>query len=274
MVRLTSLVPYIVLSILAIPLIVMYAAFFVQSFSERLTLGIMPGKVGIGNYRFLWKPIPWGLEETTIWEILVNTLLFSLTSALIVTIVSLLSGYAVSRMAFKLRGFFLSLQLLLHAFPGTILLIAIFFLLLYVNLIYKIPGVALARASIEIPLAIWIMKGFFDSIPKEIEESAMLDGCGKMQAWLRIFLPLITPGIAAVFIWGFLFAWHDFIYVYTLLPGRVRLMSTMIQGLIATEVIDFGLLAAMSTFYLAPPLLLFSLLQRVFLKGGIVVGKG
>ena len=264
--RLRSLVPYLILSVLATPLLIMYIAFFMQSFSERVALGIIPQKPGLDNFRFLWEPIPWGLEKTTIWEVLANTLAFSLASASIVTMVSLLSGYAVSRMAFRLREVFLSLQLLLHAFPGTILLIAVFFLLLYVNLLYKIPGVALARASIEIPLAIWIMKGFFDAVPKEVEEAAVIDGCNRLQVWLRIFVPLITPGIVAVFIWGFLFAWHDFIYVYTLLPGRVRLMSTLIQGLIATEVLDFGLLSALSLFYLTPPILLFATLQRVFLK--------
>lgn len=261
-------VPYVALSLLAAPLLVMYIAFFMQSFSERVALGIIPQEPGLGNFRFLWEPIPWGLERTTIWEVLTNTLAFSLASAGIVTVISLLSGYAVSRMAFRLRGLFLSLQLLLHAFPGTILLIAVFFLLLYTNLLYKISGVAIARASIEIPLAIWIMKGFFDSVPKEVEEAAIIDGCNRIQVWVKIFVPLITPGVMAVYIWGFLFAWHDFIYVYTLLPGRVRLMSTLIQGLIATEVLDFGLLSALSLFYMIPPLALFTTLQKVFLRRG------
>ena len=102
----------------------------------------------------------------------------------------------------------------------------------------------------------------------------MIDGCTRLQVWYKIFLPLVKPGIAAVFIWGFLFAWHDFIYVYTLLPGTVKLLSTLIQSLIATEVIDYGYLAALSVFYMVPPLVLFVYLQKALLKVPIFGGKG
>jgi inositol-phosphate transport system permease protein len=166
------------------------------------------------------------------------------------------------------------MQLILHAISGQILLIAIFFLLLYTKLLYKIPGVALARASLEIPLGVWMIKGFFDAVPWDIERSAMIDGCTRFQIWYKIFLPLIKPGIGAVFIWGFLFAWHDFIYVYTLLPGTVPLLSTLVQGLLATEVVDYGVIAAISLFYMLPPLFLFVFLQKALMKAPIMGGKG
>jgi len=266
--------PYLVLAIISVPFLTMYTAFFVQSISEKISLGIIPEKIGLSNFSFLWQPIPWGLKETSIWTVLFNTNLFALASGGIVTVVCLLAGYALSRIAFRGKSFFLSLQLMLHAFPGPILLIAVFLFLLYLKLLYKIPGVALARASLEIPLGIWIIKGFFDAIPLDIERAAVVDGCSRLQVWYRIFLPLIKPGIAAVFIWGFLYAWHDFIYVYTLLPGKIRLMSTLIQGLIATEVMDYGLLAALSLFYMLPPLFLFVVLQKALLKVPVLGGKG
>jgi len=192
----------------------------------------------------------------------------------VVTAICMLAGYALSRIDFKGKNLFLALQLFLHAVPGQVLLIAIFFLLFYIKLLHKIPGVALARASLEIPLGIWMAKGFFDGIPWDVERSAMIDGCTRLQIWYRIFLPLVRPGIAAVFIWGFLFAWHDFIYVYTLLPGTTKLMSTLIQSLLATEVIDYGYLAALSLIYMIPPLSLFVLLQRALLKVPVFGGKG
>ncbi|MBA7537680.1 Diacetylchitobiose uptake system permease protein DasC [subsurface metagenome] len=265
---------YIILSLIAIPFLIMYIAFFAQAFSKGMSLGIIPQKLSFSNFSFLWSTIPWGLEKTRIWSIFLNTFLFASISGLAVTVVCTLTGYALSRIEFRGKAFFLSMQLILHAISGQILLIAIFFLLLYTKLLYKIPGVALARASLEIPLGVWMIKGFFDAVPWDIERSAMIDGCTRFQIWYKIFLPLIKPGIGAVFIWGFLFAWHDFIYVYTLLPGTVPLLSTLVQGLLATEVVDYGVIAAISLFYMLPPLFLFIFLQKALMKAPIMGGKG
>lgn len=265
---------YIILSLIAIPFLIMYIAFFAQAFSKGISLGIIPQKLSFSNFSFLWSTIPWGLEKTRIWGIFLNTFLFASISGLAVTVVCTLTGYALSRIEFRGKAFFLSMQLILHAISGQILLIAIFFLLLYTKLLYKIPGVALARASLEIPLGVWMIKGFFDAVPWDIERSAMIDGCTRFQIWYKIFLPLIKPGIGVVFIWGFLFAWHDFIYVYTLLPGTVPLLSTLVQGLLATEVVDYGVIAAISLFYMLPPLFLFIFLQKALMKAPIMGGKG
>ena len=265
---------YILLSLIAIPFLIMYFAFFAQAFSKGISLGIIPQKLSFSNFSFLWSTIPWGLEKTRIWGIFLNTFLFASISGLTVTVVCTLTGYALSRIEFRGKAFFLSMQLILHAVSGQILLIAIFFLLLYTKLLYKIPGVALARASLEIPLGVWMAKGFFDTVPWDIERSAMIDGCNRFQVWYKIFLPLIKPGIGALFIWGFLFAWHDFIYVYTLLPGTVPLLSTLVQGLLATEVVDYGVIAAISLFYMLPPLFLFVFLQKALMKAPIMGGKG
>ncbi|MEM3485798.1 MAG: carbohydrate ABC transporter permease [Candidatus Methanomethyliaceae archaeon] len=271
---LTRAIPYATLFVVAAPFVTMYIGFFMRAFGEKMLLGVIPARWGFSNFRFLWQPISWGLGQTLIWTVLGNTFLFATVSGAIVTVTCMLAGYALSRIEFRGKGFFLVLQLLLHAVPGQILLIAIFFLLLYIKLLHTIPGVALARAALEIPLGVWMAKGFFDGIPWDIERSAMVDGCTRLQVWYKILLPLVKPGIAAVFIWGFLFAWHDFIYVYTLLPGTVKLMSTLIQSLLATEVIDYGYLAAMSLIYAIPPITLFVFLQRALLKVPVFGGKG
>jgi len=272
--RLAKIVPYVTLVVVALPFLTMYVGFFMRAFGEKMTLGIIPERWSLYNFRFLWQPIAWGLEQTTMWTAFGNTVFFAAASGLIVTTICMLAGYALSRIEFRGKTFFLVLQLILHAVPGPILLIGIFFLLLYIGILHRIPGVALARAALEIPLGIWMAKGFFDGIPWDVERSAMIDGGTRFQVWYKIFLPLVKPGIAAVFIWGFLFAWHDFIYVYTLLPGTVKLMSTLIQSLLATEVIDYGYLAAMSLIYSIPPLGLFIFLQRILLKVPIFGGKG
>lgn len=267
--------PYLVLGLVAAPFIAMYVVFFLQAFDCRLVTnpsGCL--RPNVDSFSFLSEPIAWGLGQTTIWIVLRNTLFFATTSALVVTVTAMLAGYALSRIDFRGKGFFLAMQLVLHAIPGEILLIATFLLLFYMGLLNQIPGVAFARAALEIPLGVWLAKGFFDDIPLDVERAAMVDGATRLQAWYRVLLPLIGPGVATVFIWGFLMAWHDFIYVFTLLPGTTRVMATLIQNLLATEVVDYGYLAALSLVYTLPPMILFVYLQRTLITTPLGGGKG
>jgi len=148
-----------------------------------------------------------------------------------------------------------------------------FFVLFYLRLLYTIQGLVLVRMSMEIPYGVWIMKGFFDGVPWDIEWAALVDGCSRFQAWRRILFPLVRPGLLAVSLFGFLAGWEDFIFAYILLPGETKVLSVLIQGLIATEVIDYGVLAAMSLFYMAPAMIFFLIAQitlaRVAIAGGI-----
>ncbi|NIN69129.1 MAG: ABC transporter permease subunit [Anaerolineae bacterium] len=156
--------------------------------------------------------------------------------------------------------------MLLRAFPGVLLLIGTFFVLMYMRLLYTIPGVVLARMSMEIPYGVWIMKGFFDGVPWDIEWAALVDGCTRIRAWREIMFPLVKPGLLAVSIFAFLAGWEDFVFAYILLPGETKVLSVLLQGLMATEVIDYGLLAAMSLFYMTPALLFFLVAQRALAR--------
>lgn len=269
---LRKVLPYVVLSIIALPFLLMYVFFFMQAFSEKVILAVIPKKFDISNFSFLWKPIPWGLEKTTVWVAFFNTLSYALTIATISTIVCLLAGYALSRIRSRKAGFFLFLQLALHAVPAINLLIALFFILFYLRLLYTIFGVALIAVAVGVPIGTWIIKGFFDGISVDIERAARIDGCTQFQIWWKIILPLVKPGIYAIFIWAFLGGWSDFIFVYTFLPGTTPVLATLIQSLLATEVVDYGFLAALSLFYLLPPLFLFVSLQKALSKAPIMGG--
>jgi inositol-phosphate transport system permease protein len=172
-------------------------------------------------------------------------------------------------MEFRGKTFILGLQMLLRAFPGVLLLIGTFFVLLRLRLLYTIPGVVLARMSMEIPYGVWIMKGFFDGVPWDIEWAALVDGCSRIQAWRKILFPLVIPGLLAISIFAFLAGWEDFIFAYILLPGETKVMSVLLQGLMATEVMDYGLLAAISLFYMMPAMIFFLIAQRALTKVAI-----
>ncbi len=271
--KLKSASPYIVLTVGSIPFFIMYAWLIMNSFSKYVSFGFIPEELTLENWSFLWAPIPWGLEQTTIWVVLLNTISYAGGVAVLQMLVCTLAAYALSRMEFRGKTLILGLQMLLRAFPGVLLLIGTFFVLMYMRLLYTIPGVVLARMSMEIPYGVWIMKGFFDGVPWDIEWAALVDGCTRIRAWREIMFPLVKPGLLAVSIFAFLAGWEDFVFAYILLPGETKVLSVLLQGLMATEVMDYGLLAAMSLFYMLPAMIFFLIAQRalarVTIAGGI-----
>lgn len=264
--KLKTAFPYLLLSTASIPFFIMYLWLVMNSFSKYVTFGFIPKEFTLENWKFLWAPIPWGLEETTIWAVLFNTLLYAGGVALLQTLVCTLAAFALSRLEFRGKTLILGLQMLLRAFPGVLLLIGTFFVLLRMRLLYTIPGVILARMSMEIPYGVWIMKGFFDGVPWDIEWAALVDGCSRIKAWRKILFPLVKPGLLVISIFAFLAGWEDFVFAYILLPGETKVLSVLLQGLMATEVIDYGLLAAISLFYITPALLFFLVAQRALAR--------
>lgn len=197
-----TIIKYIAVIIIAvIPLIPIWSMLLwliVQSFSKKVTLGIMPSEISLENWRFLWSPIKMGLKEyPNIWPITLNTLFLALGISGIVVFVSTLGGYALSRMEFKSRTELMEFIIALHAFPSVILLIALFVILNNLGLYGKgyitLIGIILIKAGFEIPMATWIIKGFFDAIPWDLEWAALVDGCSRWKAWKSIILPLILP---------------------------------------------------------------------------------
>lgn len=264
---------YIFMTIISIPLFIMFLWLIVTSFSKGMNFGLIPGDFTIEKWAFLWSPIPWGLARTWIWQVLANTLLYAGGVAVLQLSVSTLAAYAISRMMFRWKGLILGSQLMLRAFPGALLLIGTFMVLFRIGLLYTVPGLILARMAMEIPYGVWIMKGFFDNVPKDVEEAAQLDGCTLFQAWYKIMIPLVMPGLLAVALFAFLAGWEDFVFAFILLPGQTQVLSVLIQGLIATEVVDYGLLAAMSMFYMLPALILFLIAQRSLTRVSIATAK-
>ncbi|MFQ5873382.1 MAG: carbohydrate ABC transporter permease [Dehalococcoidia bacterium] len=264
--KLKNASPYLILTIGSIPFFIMYAWLIMNSFSRYVSFGLIPKEFTLENWSFLWSAIPWGLERTSIWTVLLNTIVYAGGVAVLQVLVCTLAAYALSRIEFRGKTLILGLQMLLRAFPGVLLLIGTFFVLLRLRLLYTIPGVILARMSMEIPYGVWIMKGFFDGVPWDIEWAALVDGCSRIQAWRRILFPLVIPGLLAISIFAFLAGWEDFVFAYILLPGETKVMSVLLQGLMATEVMDYGLLAAISLFYMLPAMIFFLIAQRALAR--------
>ena len=278
-----SLLKYLIVIIVAvipiIPILLMYGWLIVQSFSSKVVLGLVPSGLTLHNWRFLWSPITMGLKEyPNIWPVALNTLFIALGEAALVVLVSTMSGYALSRMEFKGRIALMQFIIALHAFPSVILLIALFVVLNKLGLYGKgyltLAGIMLIKAGLDIPMASWIIKGFFDAIPWDVEWAALVDGCTRWRAWRSVILPLILPGIGAISIFSFLSGWSEFLLVFTYVKNEAYYtLPVLIYHLIGEfRFIDWGMLAALGLFFAIPTLIFFSTSQKLLLRiyvGGI-----
>ncbi|MCI0796370.1 MAG: carbohydrate ABC transporter permease [Chloroflexi bacterium] len=268
--RLRSVSPYIILIVTVTPMILGYAWLIMASFSTR-TFGLDVEGWTLSNWSEFVAPgaRPFGRGSyPSIWRVTLNSALISLIMVVLVVGVSSLAGYALSRLNFRGRRGFLSLTLILHAFPSVTLLIAIFFVLRTLHLFDTIMGVALVMVTLQLPLGIWLMKGFFDNVPWDIERAALIDGASRFRVWWQIVMPLIRPGIAALSTFAFLFAWGEFLIVKTFTIGsNTGNLSVYLENFIGdTAPTNWNVVAAVGLFQLMPVLVFFIFAQEYLLN--------
>jgi inositol-phosphate transport system permease protein len=205
-----------ILALCSLPLCIMYAFQLIDSVTRPAPGSIWPEALDLQNWRFLWETID--SARPSVWRVTLNTFIFAATTATIVTAMSLTAGYALSRLNFPARRFFLAGLIVLHAFPTITLIIAIFIILQFLGLYDSLAGVILVKAALELPFGIWIMKGFYDTVPWELEMAGVQDGASRFRVWAEIVLPQIMPGLSALLILSFLSGWSEFVLPLVLPP--------------------------------------------------------
>lgn len=272
--RLNGVVPYVLLLVLTSPLLAGYLWLVIATFSHR-TYGLQPEGLTLGNWSFLWQTGNW---RESVWGATLNTLMLASGLAVVVVALSAMAGYSLSRLDFAGRRSIMSLTLILHAFPSVTLLIAIYFVLRTLRLYNTLQGVVLVKVALELPVGIWLMKGFFDGVPWDIERAALVDGAGRFRVWWEIVLPLIRPGIAALLIFSFISGWNEFLIPYTFILGRQQatLAVYLNKQVGDTRFVDYGQVAAIGLFQMLPVIGFFLFTQRYLLSiyaGGIKGGS-
>ncbi len=274
--------PYILLAVSLLPLVVGYLWLIIATFSYR-TRGIVPlnsegnlGGLTIKNWGFLVGEDIAGMEFS-IWQVTLNSFLLAFFMTAIVLLVSSMAGYALSRMNFAGRKFFLSFTLILHGFPAVTLLIPIFFVLLYLGNLPLIGdligyntlgGIALVMVAFDLPLGIWLMKGFFDHIPWDMERSALIDGASRWRVYREIVLPQIRPGLLALGIFAFIGGWNAYLIpkTYSIGAGTVNLPVFLNELIDETAPVDWNQVAAVGLFQLIPIFIFFVFAQEYLLN--------
>lgn len=251
-----------ILGIVSLPLVIMYLFQVIESVAAPTPGSLIPGRLDLENWRFLWASIDSG--RPSVWRVTLNTLIFASVTSFLVCALSLTAGYALSRLNLPARPVFLGGLIILHAFPTITLIIAIFIILQIIGLYDTLLGVILVKAALELPFGIWIMKGFYDTVPWEIEMAGVQDGASRFRVWWELVLPQIKPGLAALLIISFLAAWSEFVLPLVLAPGSgAQVLATYMFAVINDDTnLDFGLFKAIGMFYSLPVIVIYLLFQK------------
>ncbi|WP_086862010.1 ABC transporter permease subunit, partial [Amycolatopsis lexingtonensis] len=226
----------------------------------------------------LW-PTPWTTQQFTnlfsgrafgTWY--VNTILVSVASTVIALICAALAGYALARLKFRGSESFTVTILLTYVMPGALLFIPLYQLMSGIGLNDSLWSLVLAYPTFTLPFATWLLVGYFKSIPADLEEAALVDGCTRFGAFRRIVLPLAKPGLLAVALFTLTNAWNEFLFAFVFITkDDYKTLPVGMQSMIFGDVVPQGQLAAASLLISIPVVLMYGFGQR-FLTEGLTAG--
>lgn len=203
-----------------------------------------------------------------------NSLIIAGSSTILTLLIGSLAAFAFSRFKFPGKDIFLLIFILSQMLPGASVIIPLFQLLQAAGLYDTLFGIILVHTAVLLPFVIWLLYGFFQTIPRDIEDAALIDGCSRMGALRKVILPLALPGIGATALFAFLGSWNEFFFALILTSSDSTRTIPVGIGLFVGEYLDvWNQMAAAAVLFSLPPLILFILTRKTFIKG-LVAGAG
>ena len=256
----------VLLLITVIPFFWMLVSSF-KSLAELYSVPVtwLPQEATFANYRKV-------LFDSNVPRYFWNSTVVSLGSTIIALIFATPAAYGFSRFEFRGRSVWQMLILMAHLLPSAALIVPLYIFLGYLNLLNTLLGLILVYLVLTLPLSIWMLTGYFKSIPVELEEAAIIDGASRWGVLLRIMLPLSLPGIVVIFLYSFVATWNEFIFALSFANDVT--VKTLPIGLaeFSTEYdTDWGAIMAASVIMSLPIAAIFLGLQKVFV-GGLMSG--
>jgi ABC-type glycerol-3-phosphate transport system permease component len=197
-----------------------------------------------------------------------NSLLVAGATVAFTLFVACHGGYSAARFRFPLKNLLLFIILATVMIPGIAVLVPLYMIATQVGLHDTYWALIIIYSAWQVPTVLWLMRGFFESIPKDLEEAALIDGCGHLQAFYRVILPLARPGLSAAAVIVFLYVWNEFIIALTMTASdNMRLVPVGLYFYISAFGVEWGKLMAAVSIALLPAVILFVILQRGFIQG-------
>ena len=200
--------------------------------------------------------------------LLVNSIIIAGGGTILCIVLAMFSGYAFSRFRFPGRRMVLFGILLIRVIPPTATIAPLYVLVLDLHLNNSYLGIILVEAAFNLPLALWLLKGFFDAIPPSLEEAAAVDGASRWGAAMRVVFPLALPGLGAAALFTFISIWGDFLTPLVLLqsPNMFPISIGLFQAYVGFNEVKWGLLTATAVIYMVPTVLMYLLVRRYLLR--------
>ncbi len=227
---------------------------------------LIPDRLRLENYIDIWKTVPLG-------KYFKNSLIISFSSMFFATLVAVFAGYALSKFRFKGRKTIGMTFLVTQMFPGILFLLPyylIFILIrnsLGITLVGTYPGLIVTYTAFVTPFTIWVMRGYFDTIPMELEEAALIDGCTFFQAFIKIILPTAIPGIITIAMLSFMKSWNEVLFATVLTDGNTRTLALGIYEFQQEFKTSWNLVMAAGVVIAAPVMVFFTFLQKYLVSG-------
>ncbi len=202
----------------------------------------------------------------------INSIVAAVLTSIVGVAVSCTAAYALSRFRFRGRKMGLTMFLVVQMFPATLLLLPLYVILNKLGLLNSILGLVLVYSTTAIPFCVWTLKGYFDSLPRELEEAARIDGATPWMIFRKIILPLSRPALSVTALFSFMTAWNEFIMASTFMTDQTKYtLPVLIQSSVTEHSADWGLFAAGAVLTSIPVMILFYVLQK-YLVGGLTAG--
>lgn len=250
-------------SVLVLIPIIYMASTSLKSINEIMMSSVVtlfPKKISFEAYHNIITDYPFFMY-------LKNSVIISASSTAIAVSFSTLAGYGFSRFQFKGKGAIMMFILITQMFPAVMLFVPYYKLLTMYGLVNTRRGIALVHIASVIPFCSWMMYGFFDSISRELDEAARIDGCGHFKIFFRIITPLTLPGLISTTIYAFIQSWNEYMFsMLSITSDKMKTLPVIIGQMASFDKIAWNDLMAASLLSSLPVLLLFIFLQRYFIS--------
>lgn len=214
-----------------------------------------------------WRNFIFFTETLGIRTSFLNSLVIASSATIITVIVGALAGYYIARFDFRGKKHVAFWILSQRMFPAIVIALPIFIMYKTLGMLDTYAGMILVYTAMNLPFAVWILRSFFQEIPTDMEESAMIDGSTRFGALFRIIIPLAAPGIIATAILCFIFAWNEFLFALVLTSEAARTLPLEIAALRSTESWRFGQISAVCVIATIPILIFTLFVQRYIIRG-------
>ncbi|MFE2067090.1 carbohydrate ABC transporter permease [Streptomyces sp. NPDC059467] len=221
---------------------------------------LLPTGITLSNFRR-------ALDIADFWGPVGRSLIVSLSVVVIGMIVGLLAALAISRFAFRGRKIVIVGILAVQMVPLVAMIIPVFLLLNELDQYDKLSGLIITYLTFILPFTVWTLRGFIVNIPKELEEAAMVDGCSRTGAFIRVVFPLLAPGMVATSVYAFIQAWNEYIYALMLLSQEHQTATVWLANFTTKHGTEYAPMMAGSTMMAVPIVVLFLLVQRKMAAG-------